>query len=57
MRLIPANALAISVLPICLWVKRLCHHQVVAVKRGGVEGGVSTDLEAEIFMTKTAVRP
>lgn len=31
--LVPVNLLTISVLSISLWVKRLCHHQVVALKR------------------------
>ncbi len=51
------NVLTISVLSISLWVKRLCHHQVVAVKSSRVEGGASTDLEAEIFMIETAECP
>lgn len=51
------NVLTISVLSISLWVKRLCHHQVVAVKSSGVEGSASTDLEAEIFMIETAEHP
>lgn len=52
------NVLTISVLSISLWVKRLCHHQVVAIK-SSVEGGgeASADLKAEIFMIETAERP
>lgn len=52
------NVLTISVLSISLWVKRLCHHQVVAIKSSGEEGGeASADLKAEIFMIETAERP
>lgn len=58
MKLALVNVLTINVLSISLWVKRLCHHQVVAIKGSAVEGeGVRTDLKAEIFIIETAERP
>ena len=51
------NVLTSSVLSISLWVKRLCHHQVVAIKSSGGGGGASADLKAEIFMIETAEHP
>lgn len=48
------NILTIRVLSISLWVKRLCHHQVVPLKSSRA---LEADLEAEIFMTETAECP